>query len=143
MSIEIVPHLNFRGEARIALEFYQTVFGGTLTIATYEDLGNVQEPGDARLVIWGQVAAESGFKIMAFDATSQIPFDKGQNAFYVAARFGSNPEIKASWEKLTSGGSIRRDLAPAPWGEGLLYGMVQDKFGIVWVLDVNAQAHAS
>ena len=54
MSVNVVPHLNFRGEARMALEFYQSVFGGALTMVTYEDLGNVQEPGDDRLVMWGQ-----------------------------------------------------------------------------------------
>ena len=121
MSVNVVPHLNFRGEARKALEFYQTVFGGDSTIVTYQDLGNVQEPGDASLVMWGQVAADSGFKVMAFDATAKLPFEKGQNAFYVAARFDTNDEAKTVWEKLTSGAIVRRELGPAPWAP--LYGM--------------------
>ena len=141
MSVNVVPHLNFRGEARIALEFYQTVFGGNLAIVTYEDLGNVQEPGDAKLVMWGQVAADSGFKVMAFDATARLPFDQGQNAFYVAARFSTSEEAKIAWEKLKSGASVRRELGPAPWAP--MYGMLQDKFGVIWVLDVVSQDHAS
>ena len=44
MSVSVIPHLNFRGEAREALEFYQSVFGGELVIATYKDFGQVQEP---------------------------------------------------------------------------------------------------
>lgn len=141
MSVQVVPHLNFRGEARAALEFYRTVFGGNLTIVTYEDLGNVHEPGDARLVMWGQVAADNGFKVMAFDATAKLPFEKGRNAFYIALRFDTTEEAKTSWEKLTGGASIRRELGPAPWGP--MYGMLQDKFGVIWVLDVNSQQNAS
>lgn len=39
MSINAVTHLNFRGNARQALEFYQSVFGGNLSIMTYSDFG--------------------------------------------------------------------------------------------------------
>lgn len=31
-SIAVTPHLNFRGKARQALKFYQSVFGGDLTV---------------------------------------------------------------------------------------------------------------
>ena len=140
MSVEIVPHLNFHGEARRALEFYQVVFGGDLVIVTYKDLSQVQEPGDADQVIWGQVAAQNGFKVMAFDATAKVPFERGQNSFYVAARFSTADEAKSCWEKLKSDASIRHELGPAPWSP--MYGMLQDKFGIVWVIDVPTEAHA-
>ena len=142
MSTQVVPHLNFRGQARAALEFYQTVFGGNLMVVTYEEMGNVQDPGDAQLVMWGQVAADGGFKVMAFDAAAKMPFDLGQNAFYVAVRFNSTEEAQVSWAKLTSGASVRRELAPAPWGAPL-YGMVQDKFGIIWIVDVETQHQPS
>jgi len=32
MTSKLNPYINFNGEAREALEFYKTVFGGTLTI---------------------------------------------------------------------------------------------------------------
>ena len=32
-------HLNFRGDARAALEVYQSVFGGLLTVVAYGDFG--------------------------------------------------------------------------------------------------------
>ena len=34
MSITTTTHLNFRGDARGALDFYRTVFGGTATVST-------------------------------------------------------------------------------------------------------------
>jgi PhnB protein len=39
MSVTTTTHLNFRGEARAALEFYQRVFGGDLTVISYRDAG--------------------------------------------------------------------------------------------------------
>jgi uncharacterized glyoxalase superfamily protein PhnB len=34
MSVTTTAHINFRGDARKALEFYQSVFGGDISIAT-------------------------------------------------------------------------------------------------------------
>ena len=67
MSVQAVTHLNFRGDARQALEFYHSVFGGELVIATYADFGAPQEAPNAAQVVWGQVAADSGFRVMAYD----------------------------------------------------------------------------
>jgi PhnB protein len=38
MSVKTTAHINFNGEARTALEFYQSVFGGETAIATYADI---------------------------------------------------------------------------------------------------------
>ena len=35
MSIQTVAHIDFRGEARPALSFYQSVFGGDLVLLTH------------------------------------------------------------------------------------------------------------
>ncbi len=67
MSVNAVAHLNFHGRAREALDFYQTVFGGQVAIATYGDFGQPKEPPDADKVVFGQVAADNGFRVMAYD----------------------------------------------------------------------------
>lgn len=74
MSIETTTHLNFRGSAREALEFYQTVFGGELTVIRYADVGN-PDPDTAEHVVWGQVAAPNGFRIMAYDVYPHLEWD--------------------------------------------------------------------
>jgi PhnB protein len=61
MSVNVTNHLNFRGDARAALEFYQSVFGGDITIVTYKGAHNVQAPAEADRVMWRQVAAKNGF----------------------------------------------------------------------------------
>jgi PhnB protein len=63
MSVTTTAHINFRGKAREALEFYESVFGGDATIATYADIHAVEEPAQAGDVAFGRVDAPSGFAI--------------------------------------------------------------------------------
>ena len=136
MSISVSNHINFRGDARAALEFYRSVFGGELTVVTYEDAHSVGDPAEANQVMWGQVAAENGFQVMAYDVPAALPWSRGENSAFVSVRGDSAEEIAAFWEKLVEGATIVQDLGPAAWAP--LYGMLKDRFGIVWVLDVVA-----
>ena len=134
MSVSTVVHINFRGRAREALAFYHEVFGGQSTVVTYREFGHVPAPADADHVIWGQVVADDGFHVMACDVQTATPFDRGENSFYVSLRGDTASEITAHWKKLAEGGQVQVPLAPAKWSA--LYGMVKDRFGVVWVLDV-------
>jgi len=133
MSINVTPHLNFRGNAREALEFYQSVFGGELTVVSYADMGNTDEKV-ANHVSWGQVAADNGFRVMAYDVYPHLPYDRGQDPFFVSVRGTSADELRDYWEKLSAGADIKQPLAPAQWAP--LYGQLTDRFGITWVLDI-------
>ena len=103
MPLQTTPHLNFRGDARPALERYRTVFGGHLVLVTYQDAGNVQDPADADRIMYGQVEAESGFQVMAYDVPAGQPFDRGTASFFVSVRSTDEDEIAAAWEKLSDG----------------------------------------
>ncbi len=135
MSISTTPHLNFRGNARSALELYKSVFGGDLVIVTYKDFGMAQDPAEAEQVVWGQVTAASGFRVMAFDVLAARPWDPGTNAFFVAVRGDSAEEIEGLWKKLAEGATVLQPLAKSQWAP--LYGMLTDRFGVTWVLDVH------
>lgn len=67
MTIQTTTHLNFRGDARQAPEFYQAVFGGHVVVNTYADLGMPAGPPGADKVVFGLVAAENGFRVMGYD----------------------------------------------------------------------------
>ncbi|WP_214105458.1 VOC family protein [Acrocarpospora catenulata] len=137
MSVNTVTHLNFRGDAHAALTFYQSVFGGHMATVTYKDAGNVQEPSEADQVMWGQVAASSGFRVMAYDVPARLPWNQGENAFFVSLRGETAEEITAYWEKLSDGATILQPLGPAQWAP--LYGMLKDQFGVTWVIDVVSE----
>ncbi len=134
MSIDVTTHLNFRGQAREALEHYQRVFGGDLVVATYADAGAVQDPAEADQVIWGQVTAPNGFRVMAFDVPGSRTFERGSESFFVSVRGTDLDEVRALWDRLADGATVVQDFGPSGWALG--YGMVTDPFGVTWVLDV-------
>ncbi|GAA3585001.1 VOC family protein [Amycolatopsis ultiminotia] len=136
MTVNVTPHLNFRGNAREALEFYRSVFGGALTIASYADLGKT-DPAIAEHVIFGQVVADNGFRIMAYDVYPELPWDQGQDPFFVSARGTDPAELQGYWDKLAEGAEIKQPIGPSQWSP--LYGQLTDRFGITWVLDIAVE----
>ena len=132
MSVSVINHLNFRNTARQALDFYQFVFGGDLTIIAYKDAGGAADPAEADNVMWGQVAGDNGFRVMAYDAPAGTPWNAGENAHFVVVEGDTTEEITAYWEKLADGATVVQPLLPAQWAP--LYGMLKDRFGVTWVL---------
>jgi len=141
MSIAVTPHLNFQGQARAALAFYHALFGGQLAQVTFADMGSVQDARDAEHIIWGQVAAVDGFRIMACDLATGTPWHAGENASFVSLRAIDAADIERRWEGLADGAHVLRALGPAPWSP--LYGMLKDRFGITWVIDVAPAPRAA
>lgn len=141
MTIKTTTHLNFRGQARAALEFYQSVFGGFPVIVTYKDANAVQNPAEADQIMWGQVVSEAGFAVMVYDVPSSLSYAPGEIPVFVSVRGDSNEELTGYWDKLKDGATVIQDLAPAGWSP--LYGMLKDKFGVTWVLDIAVAYQAS
>ncbi|MEU9507073.1 VOC family protein [Micromonospora sp. NPDC048170] len=151
MSITTTAHLNFRGNAREALEFYQSVFGGEMTVIAYGDFGMPKELPDAGNVVWGQVANDDGFRVMAYDVPSQAgagitpaPSTRRENGmtltgepFFLSVRGETVEEVGALWEKLADGATVVEAYGPAQWSPA--FGILTDRFGITWILDVAAQ----
>jgi PhnB protein len=134
MSVQTTTHLNFQGQARAALAFYQDVVQGHAMLFSYADAGGAHDPADADRIVWGQVAAENGFRVMAYDVPAGKQWDPGTNAFFVSLRCATPREAAALWERLADGAHIEHALAPSPWSP--LYGMLKDRFGVTWVVDV-------
>lgn len=136
MCVTTTTHLNFQGQAREALDYYRSVFGGSVTAVTYKDMGNVQNENEADWVVWGEVAADNGFHVMAYDVPEGQPYEAGDRPFFVSVRGADADEITGYWKGLSDGATVIAGLAPAGWSP--LYGMLTDRFGVTWVLDVAA-----
>jgi PhnB protein len=135
------PYLNFRGEAREALEFYQSVFGGDLTVSSFSDLGMEELPEAERdLVMHGQLETPAGFTLMASDVPSHMEWTRGTNSFSVSLSGSADDDaqLRGYWLKLSEGADIQEALATAPWGA--TFGMLADKFGINWLVNISAEA---
>ena len=139
MSVTTTTHLNFRGQAREALEHYAAATGGEVMAFTFAQGGDEADAADGAVpeqVKWGQVTAPSGFSVMAYDVPAARPFSRGDDPLFVSVRGDDAEEVTRIFEGLAEGGTVRAPLAPA--GFAPLYGMVTDRFGVTWVLDVAA-----
>ncbi|MGV3489777.1 MAG: VOC family protein [Devosia sp.] len=135
MTVKTTPHLNFRGDARAALQFYAGVFGGEPVIVTYGDAGVPVGPEAAAEVLWGQVATPDGFAIMAYDVPAHLDWNQGQIPFFVSLRGEEAGEIERYWRGLAEGATIVQPLGASGWSK--LYGMLKDRFGVTWVFDLQ------
>lgn len=136
MTVTTTAHVNFRGRAREALEFYQSVFGGDVAIATYADIHAVETPEQADQVSFGRLQASNGFDLMAYDVQPSKSYDPGQNAFYLTLQGTDPDEITRLWNGLLQDAAATLiPLGPAPFAP--LYGMLTDRFHITWIIGVE------
>ena len=147
MTITTTTHLNFRGTARQALDFYQSVFGGEATVATYGQFGMAEGVPGFDKVVFGQL--DGAVRLMAYDipgADEQDPTttagttrrDNGvtitDRTFFQSLRADSLDEVQRYWDHLAEGATVIEPLAASAWAAG--FGMLTDRFGVTWVLDV-------
>lgn len=127
------PYINFRGEAREALEFYQSIFGGTLTANTFADFGAKDAPY-ADQIMHGQLDTDEGYTIMASDMPPGMELTPGSN-ITIGLSGDDAGTLRNYWTGLTSGATISTELAPQTWGDE--FGQLTDKFGIAWLVNIT------
>ena len=67
MPTRLNPYLNFTGNAREAMGFYKSVFGGELTISTFAEGGMPHQPADKDKIMHSQLVAPNGYWLMGSD----------------------------------------------------------------------------
>ncbi|WP_350350499.1 VOC family protein [Microbacterium sp. A8/3-1] len=150
MTLTTTTHLNFRGTARHALDFYRSVFGGEVTLSTYSDFGMPAGVPGADKVVFGRIESPAGIRLMAYDIPGQDDPDAAATAgstrrengttvtdrsFFQSLQAQSLDELTRYWDGLAAGAEIVEPLAASAWSAG--FGMLTDRFGVTWVLDVQ------
>jgi len=133
MTSRLNPYLNFNGNARQALEFYASVFGGTLNLSTFADFGDKDSP-IADKIMHGQLKTEAGYTVMAADAPPGME-SPGFHGFGVSLSGDDGDALRGYFEKLSDGGSVTMPMQKQAWGDE--FGMVTDQFGVPWLVNVS------
>lgn len=136
MSTRLNPYLNFRGSAREAMEFYQTVFGGELILNTFGDFGASDDPAEKNQIMHGQLESPSGLTLMGADTPASMALNVGDN-ISVSLSGEDEAELTGYWDKLAVDAQNTMGLNKAPWGD--TFGMLTDKFGINWLVNIAGQ----
>lgn len=125
---ELQIYVTFPGTAREALSFYRDVFGGQLSLHTYEEFGRSDGPPDA--IAHGElggVVRLAGSDAAAGEKSVRL---EGVRLSLLGT---AEPEGLHEWfDKLAVGGQVVDPLAPKPWGAS--DGQVIDRHGLHWLI---------
>jgi PhnB protein len=133
MSTKLNPYLSFRDEARQAMEFYASVFGGELTLNTFAESHASDDPAEADKIMHAQLETPGGLTLMASDTPNGLEVRTG-GAFSLSLSGDDETELRGYWDGLAAGGTVTMPLEQAPWGD--TFGMVVDRFGVPWMVDI-------
>ncbi|MEN0127910.1 MAG: VOC family protein [Brevundimonas sp.] len=129
------PYLGFRDNARAALEFYASVFGGELTISTFGEFHASEDPAEVDKVMHGQLTAPGGLVLMASDTPNSMDYSPGSAiSVSLSGSTAEAAELKSYWDGLAEGATITMPLGVASWGD--TFGMLVDRFGVSWLVNI-------
>lgn len=137
MTTVLNPYLNFRDTAKQAMEFYQSVFGGTLALSTFGEFHTSEDPAEADKIMHGMLTTDAGLVLMGADTPNAMDYAPAAG-FSVSLSGEDEAELRGYWDKLVDGGTVTVPLEAAPWGD--VFGMCVDKFGVSWLVNINAAA---
>jgi len=133
MASRLNPYISFDGDARQAMEFYERVFGGTLTLNTFGEFGEQDSP-DADKIMHGMLETGSGFTLMGADTPQGMERNPGNNVA-VSLSGDDADDLRGYWEQLSDGGAVSVPLEKQMWGDE--FGMCVDQFGIGWMVNIG------
>ncbi|CAN5129104.1 VOC family protein [soil metagenome] len=128
----INAYVAFNGKCREAMTFYQECLGGELTFQTFGDspLGATTPDAMKNQVLHASLT-KGPLLLMGSDMVGPGGFLKG-NDIALSLNCSSGEEINSFYASLSADGRILDALKVQFWGA--MFGVVEDKFGIRWML---------
>ena len=87
MTTRLNPYLGFRDTTREAMEFYQSVFGGKLTLSTFAEFEASDDKAEQDKIMHAMLTTDD------------------------------EPVLCGYWDRLVTGGAVVMALEPSPWGD--------------------------
>lgn len=142
MSTRLNPYIGFDGNAREAMEFYKSVFGGELDITTFGEGGGMEgmtDKEDEDKVMHAMLTTPNGLVLMGADHPKAMgPYTHhGQEHVAISVSGDDDAELSGYFDKLNDGATNVMPLTVAPWGDK--FGMLTDKFGMNWMVNITKQ----
>lgn len=130
---QLVAYLQFKGQCREALTFYQECLGGELTLQKVgESPMAAQMPSEAAAyILHGSLTMNGTIIVMGSDMMGARL--KPGNSVALCLHCSSDKEIYDCFDKLSAGGQVVMPLHQSFWGG--TYGELTDKYGIQWMLN--------
>jgi PhnB protein len=133
----INPYINFNGNCREAMGFYQQCLGGELSLQIVA--GSPMEaycPQEMKDNILHSTLIKGPMLIMGSDMVGPGGFTKG-SSLAISVNCSSEDEIYTFYGKFAESGEIIDPLKMQFWGG--MFGVVNDQFGIRWMFNYNKE----
>lgn len=134
-------YLNFPGNTEEAFNFYKSVFGGELVgLTRFKDTpeGAKLNAKEKELLMHVSLPIGRGNTLMGTDALESMGHKTtAGNNFHLAIETDDKDEADKIFKALSAGGTVRMPLADTFWGA--YFGMLNDKFGIQWMVSYTYQ----
>jgi PhnB protein len=138
-NIKVVPYLFFKGNAKEAMEFYKSVFGGELTMSTVgESPKEVLEQMKIDESRYGEIMHShlKGGAVDLLGSDSQMASDHSAKVeLSINGSSADEADMKQFFDKLAEGGQVRMPLSKQFWGD--TFGMLTDKYGVDWMMNIG------
>jgi PhnB protein len=132
MKTILDPYISFKDNAREAMEFYQTVFGGKLVMNTFKEFHASQDPSEDDNIMHAMLEAENGIHFMAADTPLGMKYQTGNVSMTLSG--DNHDELAEYFAKLSANGVVDQALTMSPWGD--TFGMCIDQFGVRWMVNI-------
>jgi PhnB protein len=131
--MRIDAYLFFPGCAAEAMEFYQRVFGGTLTVVRRGEVDPSAIDAEQDLVINATLDAGE-FYLRASDRDDATREPQARVAMSVIGT--DEARLRKVYDDLSAGGTQDNPLEKVFWGD--IFGALTDKFGINWQVNIGS-----
>ena len=135
-NVKLNPYIFFQGDCRDAMEFYKRIFGGELTIQT---LGEAPKEAQSEAVNPdpNQVmhASLSGGLVDLMGSDSGKASKKAAK-IELSLSGTDEAKLRQVYDSLVQGGKATMPLSKQFWGD--TFGMVTDKYGVDWMVNISA-----
>jgi len=137
MMAKLTPYI-MSEDARAQAEFYTQALGGEiLSVMTHGQLPDAEQSMKDKVMHLSLVAGGVQFFMTDFVFGS---VSRG-NGMYLNLDFETEAEAREAFDNLAEGGNVKYPLQRAFWGA--LFGQLEDKYGVLWMISSEAKESQS
>lgn len=132
--MKLIPYLNFAGNAEDALNFYKDALNGNILIESrYGDSPMPCDEDWKNKIIHARLAFGNN-EIMISDVMKDRQVSTKGN-IQLSLELDNAQDLETVFNKLATNGNVTMPLAKQFWGA--LFGMLEDQFGVSWMLNCD------
>ncbi|MEO6016532.1 MAG: VOC family protein [Polaromonas sp.] len=140
--MQVQPYIFFEGRCEEALNFYKTALNAEVTmLMRYKEnpvpQSSAESCGPDMMKIPPESVMHASFKVGDTDVMASDGMASGKPEFKgitLSVNPTSETEARRMFAALSEGGTVRMPLAPTFYSP--LFGMLVDKFGVSWMVNV-------